>query len=55
VIGPALCRMIFCFMAGLLLHLECVSIGSLSHPAGDRPSHPISIYLDQYHQAGMEI
>ena len=24
------------------LHLECVSIGSLPHPAGDRPSHSIS-------------
>ena len=30
-----LCRvMTLFFMAGLLLHLECVSIGSLSHPAG---------------------
>src|SRR5271168_5321262 len=38
-----LCRaVIFFFMAGLLLHLECVSIGSVSHPAGGRPSHPIS-------------
>jgi hypothetical protein len=25
------------------LHFECVSIGSLSHPAGDRPSHSISV------------
>src|SRR4051812_39926282 len=29
-------------MAGLLLHFECVSIGSLSHPAGGWPSHSIS-------------
>src|SRR5712671_6503991 len=50
VIASALCfpsrtlcrRMLFFFMAGLLLHFECVSIGSLSHPAGGRPSHTIS-------------
>src|SRR5712691_908168 len=29
------------FMVGLLLHFQCVIIGSLSHPAADRPSHPI--------------
>src|SRR5260370_23452267 len=29
-------------MAGLLLHFECVFLGSLSHPAGARPSHTIS-------------
>src|SRR6266852_9620339 len=43
VIGPSLqaaarfglCRtVLFFFLAGLLLHFECVSIGSLSHPAG---------------------
>src|ERR1700687_139979 len=34
---------LFFFMAGLLLHFECVSIGSLSHPAGSRPSHSISV------------
>jgi hypothetical protein len=34
--------LLFFFMAGLLLHFECASIGSLSHPAGDRPSHSIS-------------
>jgi hypothetical protein len=33
--------LLFFFMVGLLLHLECVTIGSLTHPAGDRPSHPI--------------
>src|SRR5882672_2442821 len=51
VIGPLLraaarfglwALVLFFFMAGLLLHFECVSIGSLSHPAGDRPSHSIS-------------
>src|ERR1035438_182191 len=25
------------------LHFECVPIGSLSHPVGGRPSHPISV------------
>jgi hypothetical protein len=34
---------LFFFMAGLLLHFECVTIGSLTHPAGDRPSHSISV------------
>src|SRR5712664_1066568 len=29
-------------MAGLLLHFECVLLGSLQHPAGGRPSHSIS-------------
>jgi len=29
-------------MAGSPLHFECVSIGSLPHPAGSRPSHSIS-------------
>jgi len=36
-------RVLFCFMAGSPLHLECVYIGSLTHPAGSRPSHPISV------------
>src|ERR1035438_7549954 len=37
-------QVLFFFMAGSpFLHLECVSIGSLSHPAGDRPSHSISV------------
>src|ERR1019366_5537971 len=32
------------FKAGLLLHLECVSIGKLiAIPPGDRPSHSISV------------
>ena len=32
-------------MAGSPLHLECVYIGSLTHPSGDRPSHPISVHF----------
>jgi hypothetical protein len=52
VIGPSgraaarfgLCDLIlFFFMAGLLLHFECVSIGTLTHPAGGQPSHSISV------------
>src|SRR5205807_5184610 len=34
--------MLFFFMVGSFLHFECAHIGSLSHPAGSRPSHPIS-------------
>jgi deoxyribodipyrimidine photo-lyase len=30
------------------LHFECVSIGSLSHPAGGRPSHSISVNTHQH-------
>src|SRR2546421_3483575 len=57
VIGPCLradarfglcATVLFFFMAGLLLHFECVSIGSLSHPAGDRPSHSISVSARAY-------
>jgi hypothetical protein len=31
---------------GLLLHFECVLLGSLPHPAGDWPSHSISDLSD---------
>jgi hypothetical protein len=39
---------LFFFMAGFLLHFECLSIGSISHPAGGRPSHPISVASVRY-------
>jgi len=36
--------LLFFFMAGLLLHLECVSMGKLNAiPPGDQPSYPISV------------
>src|SRR5712692_1763634 len=38
-----LCRQVLrFFMAGLLCTSSALSLGSLSHPAGGRPSHPIS-------------
>jgi len=33
-------------MAGLLLHLECVLLGSLPHPDRSRPSHSISEIIE---------
>src|SRR6266567_6168324 len=42
-------QVLFCFMAGSpFCTSSAFPIGSLSHPAGDRPSHPISVTHCKY-------